>query len=271
LDGCDGDVLALHSAKVTLNTLLRFSKALFGPKILKRLGSGDGKQGSGDSPYPSPFANPFKQVSYEKASPKKYSATFDVKKLFAAAEAQLPAEELKVFLLAVCCGLRRHEIDYLEWPSFDWERHMLIIRETKWFKAKTDDSSAEVPIDAALSARFYGFYENHLAAMVAIKNPKRLNDFVIQAAGFAKPRLDKAYIRYRCNVQFERLTAWLRAHGVKGPRPLHTLRKEAGSIVNASQGIHVASRFLRHSNVAITSAVYADSRSMQPIRLADLV
>jgi integrase len=255
LEEHDGDVITQHSAKVSVNTILRCCKSLFGARNLKRLGL--------------EVANPFKEVAYEKAPPRKYSPSFDVKKVFAAAEAGLHGDELKVFLLAVCMGLRRHEIDHLEWPSFDWERHVLVIRETKYFKAKTDDSHGIVPVDPELMARFYGFYENHLALM-ATRKPLRQNDFVVQAAGYAKPRLDKTYVRYRCNIIFERLAKWLRKHGVKTARPLHTLRKEAGSLVNASQGIHAASRFLRHSNVMITAAVYADSRGMQPIRLSDL-
>ena len=115
-------------------------KSLFGARNLKRLGL--------------EVQNPFKEVAYEKAAPKKYSPTFDVKKVFAAAESELHGDEKKVFLLAVCCGLRRHEIDHLEWPSFDWERHVLVIRETKYFRAKTDDSHGMVPMDQELMARY---------------------------------------------------------------------------------------------------------------------
>src|SRR5262249_9675363 len=150
---CDG--LSQHCGKVSVNTILRCCKSLFGARNLKRLGL--------------EVPNPFKEVAYERAPAKKYAPAFEVKKVFAAAESELHGDEKKVFLLAVCCGLRRHEIDHLEWPSFDWERHVLVIRETKYFKAKTDDSHGEVPMDQELMARFYAFYENHLALMATRK------------------------------------------------------------------------------------------------------
>ena len=34
---------------------------------------------------------------------------------------------------------------------------------------------------------------------------------------------------------------------LKGGKPLHTLRKEAGSIIATKAGIHAASQFLRHA------------------------
>ena len=36
------------------------------------------------------------------------------------------------------------------------------------------------------------------------------------------------------------MTAWLRAQGVEGDRPLHTLRKEFGSIICAAADIHTS-------------------------------
>jgi integrase len=254
LEAAAGDVMSQHSAKVSLNTLLRFSKALFSPKVLKKLGIA--------------VANPFKEIGYEKAQPKKYAPTFDVRALFKIAEAELEGEELKVFLLAVCCGMRRHEIDYAVWGWFDWNRNVIAITETKYFQAKTEDSHGVVPVDPELMKRFYGFYEQHVTAMAAKKEEKR-NDFVIQSV-FAKPRIDKGYIRYRCDFAFQKLTAWLRAHGVVGPRPLHTLRKESISIVNQAHGIFVASRFARHSSIAITAAVYSDNRGLAGVRLSEL-
>jgi hypothetical protein len=45
---------------------------------------------------------------------------------------------------------------------------------------------------------------------------------------------------------------------VEGAKPLHTFRKEAGSIIATKAGIHAASRFLRHSDIQVTSMHYAD-------------
>jgi hypothetical protein len=54
--------------------------------------------------------------------------------------------------------------------------------------------------------------------------------------------------------------AWLRAHGVESSKPIHTLRKEIGSVIASEHGIFEASRYLRHSDIRITSAIYADKK-----------
>lgn len=72
---------------------------------------------------------------------------------------------------------------------------------------------------------------------------------------------------YRAKETFDRLTDWLRRHGVRDKKPLHALRKEAGSLVNAAGGIHAASRFLRHGDIAVTAAHYADGRHRVVVNL----
>jgi hypothetical protein len=49
--------------------------------------------------------------------------------------------------------------------------------------------------------------------------------------------LNVGYAHYRCQEILERLTAWLLKHGVKGNKPIHLLRKEFGSQVNALHGL----------------------------------
>jgi hypothetical protein len=51
---------------------------------------------------------------------------------------------------------------------------------------------------------------------------------------------------------------WLRSQGVTDARPLHTMRKEIGSIVATEHGLFAAQRYLRHSTPTITAAIYAD-------------
>jgi integrase len=67
--------------------------------------------------------------------------------------------------------------------------------------------------------------------------------------------------RYRTrNAVFERVNEWLRLQGVDTMKPLHTMRKEIGSIIASENGIFEASRYLRHSDIRITSAIYADKK-----------
>jgi hypothetical protein len=47
---------------------------------------------------------------------------------------------------------------------------------------------------------------------------------------------------------------------VRAPKPIHELRKEIGSIIASEEGIFAASRYLRHSDIRITSAIYADQK-----------
>ena len=77
--------------------------------------------------------------------------------------------------------------------------------------------------------------------------------------------------RYRCQNVFDRLIRWLRDdHGVEGRSPLHTLRKEAGSIVATKAGIYAASRFLRHADLQVTAMHYADHKERVTVDMSAL-
>jgi hypothetical protein len=43
-------------------------------------------------------------------------------------------------------------------------------------------------------------------------------------------------------------------------KPLHTMRKEFGSIVTEKMGIYAASRALRHSDIQVTALHYVDKK-----------
>jgi len=49
-------------------------------------------------------------------------------------------EAYKAFLLAVGAGLRKKEIDLLEWSSFRWEENVIRIEATRYFHPKSEDS-----------------------------------------------------------------------------------------------------------------------------------
>src|SRR6516165_9955739 len=135
-------------------------------------------------------------------------------------------------------GLRRKEIDLLEWDSFLWDRGVIRVQATQHFDAKTEDSLGDVVVDDELLEVFRGYRARATSA------------FVIESAD--QPKF-VSYSHYRCQEVFDRLIAWLRKKGVKGNKPLHTLRKEFGSQVCAVHGVHAASRQLRHADIAITN------------------
>ncbi len=144
-------------------------------------------------------------------------------------------------------GLRRKEIDLLEWPSFKWETVVIRIEPTHHFHPKSEDSIGDVPVDKELMEIFRGY------------RARAKSDFVIESA--REPKAGLIYDYYRCQEDFEKLAKWLRKKGVKVSKPLHTLRKEYGSQINAIHGIHAASRALRHADIGVTNEYYTDSRA----------
>lgn len=109
LSKAESDPLSQRQAKVSVNSFLRQARSLFSPKLIRHL--------SVELPSPLPLAG----VEFEPRQSLKYHSGFDVMALIGKARDTLSATEpelFKIFLLAVMVGLRRREIDLLEWPSF---------------------------------------------------------------------------------------------------------------------------------------------------------
>jgi integrase len=211
---------------------------LFAPSLTKHLDKVS---------LPNPL--PFDGVEFYKRASMRYQGRFDVFGLIEAAKnelAQVAPEQFKVFLLAVMAGLRRREIDTLEWSAFRWERGAIRIEPTKWFHPKSEDSIGDVEIDPELMEVFREYHA------------KAKGCFVIESK--VKPRPDEKGGHYRCTSIFENLIAWLKANGVTTKTPLHTLRKEFGSRVAAEHGIYAASRLLRHADITTTARYYLDKK-----------
>jgi integrase len=243
------DPLSQRQAKVSVNSFLRRARSLFSEKITHHLRV--------ELPDPLPFSD----VSFEPRQSLKYRSSVDVQKLITAARAELhdaDPECFKIFLLAVMVGLRRREIDLLEWDSFRWDTATIRIAPTEYFLPKTEDSIGDVPVDPELMEVFRAY-----------RARRPWDRFVIMAPGVPKPRV--TYIHYRCQKHFERLTAWLRQKGIKENKPIHVLRKEFGSQINAVHGIHAASRALRHADIGITNQFYADSQARVRLGLGHLL
>jgi integrase len=187
----------------------------------------------------------------------RYQSSLDVEQLIRSAQDELPQEQLKIFLLALMAGLRRNEIDKLEWLSFGWTQRVIRIEATKFLQPKTEESIGDVDVDPELIELFRGFKEC------------AKSNFVIESD--VSPRMEATYSHYRCERDFTALTTWLRAHGVSKTRPLHALRKEYGSQVCAKHGIYAASHALRHADIAVTSAHYVDKRKRSTVGFGHLL
>jgi len=229
-----------RSRMTSCNSTIRQARSLFAAKVLKFLP---------ELRLPTP--PPFLSVEFFPKQSAKYFSRIDPKALLQAAHSELAVTDGAAFLamlLALSAGLRRGEIDSLAWHQVDFDRELIRIESTETASLKTRDSRDEVPIDSNVVSLLRGF------------RAKTTGAFVIEAEGEGSgPR--KWGHHYRADVVFDRLTAWLRAHGVNARKPLHELRKELGALVTAEHGIYAASRVLRHSNVATTAGHYSDLKS----------
>ena len=248
LERAKKDPVSQRAARVSVSFYLRNARSLFSAKIRAHI----------ELVLPDPL--PFSGVQIERPS-NKYFATFNLEELVQAAcddLANTDQEAFKVLLLSGMAGLRRKEIDLLPWSAFRWSENVIRVEHTAHFTPKTHDSAADVAVDPELMTMFRGY---------RARAPKA--EFVI--ASNDAPRADILYSYYRCEKVFERLTNWLRGHGIKAVRPIHELRKAFGSVICEKAGIHQASRSLRHSDIKITASTYVDSKSRSAIGLGHLL
>jgi integrase len=236
-----GSVNALkeRSARVSANSLIGRARSLFGAEVISRV------RDVVEIPSPAPFAG----IKVQKVRVARYRSSFDIVSLLEAARQELATEkpeEFKVLLLAAMAGLRRNEIDKLEWDAFHFEEGVIRIQATEHFRPKSRESENDVMIDAELVALFRGFYA------------QRKGDFVIE--GESKPDPLAPFGHYRCVTVFKALLGWLRGHGVNSSKPLHALRKEFGSWVNEHFGLYAASAQLRHADIKTTSLHYIEAK-----------
>lgn len=240
LRNSEGDPLAKRRAIVTVNSLIRNAKSLFGKKVLPFVE----QKLSLSRPLP------FDGVMLEKGPSLRYVSKIDAYAILATARDELAnsdPEAFKALILALVCGLRRSEIDHLLWRNFNFARRVLMIENSEYHQLKSEDSAGEIDLDADTCALFQGFRAQSPSDRFVIKSPN-------------PPQSEKQSRSYRCNVVFQRANAWLRSQGVENIKPLHTMRKEIGSIIASEHGIFEASRYLRHSDIRITSAFYADKK-----------
>ena len=238
----DGDPKQKRSTIVTVNTAMRGAKSLYGRKVLPFL------KERMNLPDPMPFDG----VPFEQMPSLRYQSKIDASKLLMAAPQELAdskPEQFKILLLALICGLRKGEIDGLLWEAFDFERGILRIEHTHAHELKSEDSAGEIDLDEETAEIFKGFWS------------VRRSPFVIESPNSRTARERKSR-SYRCGWSFDELNKWLRKHGVQSKHPLHELRKEVGSIIANEKGIFEASRYLRHSDIRITSQFYTDKKKV---------
>ena len=189
------DPVKQRSARISVNMFLREARSLFSPRYIEGL----------DAivlPNPLPFAG----VKLENRVSVHYQSTFDVLALVRAAGEELAAtrpEEFKALVLAVMAGLRRNEIDKLEWGHFNWAAGTINVAPTEFLHVKSETSARTVWLPPEMLEAFRGYWA------------RASGRFVIES--IVKPITNREH--YRCAGVFDRLIAWLRAHGVTGQKP----------------------------------------------------
>src|SRR5262249_34843568 len=106
------DPVRQRSARVSVNSFLREARALFSDHYTQELDT-----------VVLPDPRPFSGLKLEKRSMPRYQSGFDLLALIKSACLELAdsePEQFKVFVLAVMAGLRRGEIDKLQWSQFNW-------------------------------------------------------------------------------------------------------------------------------------------------------
>jgi len=236
------DELARRRLVTNVNSYLRRARALFSKrKVLDKLRS-----------VQLPAILPFDGVQLEpRTDTKFYGAGAEPVALLRAAIDELGddrVEELKAFLLGINLGLRRKEIDLLEWQSFDFVAGTVRILPTRWYALKTNESAAELPVEPEILELFRGW------------RARATGQFVIESARAPAPARSVDYEYYRCEPTFKAVVEWLRSKGIRGNKPLHALRKLYGSALADLHGLAVASSGLRHADLRTTAGFYVDRR-----------
>jgi integrase len=252
-----------NAARVSAASIIRNSKSLFSKKYLPLI----------KLPLPSPL--PFDGITLGKLPRNRYHSTINPVLLVNLAAQDLrdgvkqerparrnlpvpmdPQEVYKVFLLAIGAGLRRGEIDKLTWGQFDWTAGTIRMEVNEYGGLKTESSAEVIDIGPQLAS----YFKDQFA--------KSKSDYVIGSAPVeGEP---EHWESYRCEKHFRDLIAWLKSKGVTSRNPIHTLRKEFGSLINKQFGIFAASAALRHSKISITRDIYVDKKERIALDFAQL-
>lgn len=248
-------------ASVTIRSILLSSKALFTSNIRKHL----------TLRLPAPL--PFEGVSLPEAGKSRYKSEIDPGLVLTAAKRELadgiqdedqpanPRPELfKILLLALGAGLRRDEIDKLQWNQIRWDRNAIRVETTEHGSTKSAESEADVDVDPGLLEILKTY----------MPNPGKGSPFVIESPVQPRPQSVKNH-HYRCNRSFKDLVTWLRGKGIKSRNALHALRKEFGSQICAQAGIFAASTALRHSSINLTREYYIDKKQPAVFQVSKLL
>jgi integrase len=243
------DPLRRRSAQISAASFLRRARSLFAPRLIQGLES-----------VRLPVPLPFSGIKLERRKAPRYQSTFNVAQLVEAAKDELAEpepEQFKIFVLAIMAGLRRNEIDKAEWSWFNWDAGQIQVTATRYFRTKSEESARSVWLPPEALEIFRGY------------RARATGSFVIESA--CQPITDKFYDTYRAGEAISGLIGWLRSKGVNGTKPLHTLRKEYGSLICSGFGLFAAKQMLGHADITTTAEHYLETKDKPMIGLGALL
>ena len=249
-DRSKSDEMKARAARNSVNTMLRMGKSLFAKRLLRFIAS--------QVELPSPL--PFDGVELFPRQSMRYTSTLNVESILRSASEELASndsEAFKAFLVCLFGGLRRNEADKLRWSSIDLKLGVVRVESQTDFAPKAETSLSDIPIDPEVCA---------ILQTIRATEPKAVYLLAGEAA-----KANATWASYRAAATFQRLASWLRANGVPTRCPLHTLRKEAGSLVCQKAGLFAASRFLRHADIAVTAQHYTAQKERVTVGLGALL
>lgn len=217
---CGGDFKKIGGTSTTLNFYLRAARSVFSVKLLPHYS---------DLNLPDPL--PFRGIPPLPEPSHRYHSKINVEGLIQEAKLSLYPNDKDAwiaFLLSFGVGLRREEMDKLMIEQVKLDQGRVWIHTTEFFSPKAKNSEAYVDFSPSIG----GYLREYLES--------------IGKRRFVLPGNDTGKGLRSLKV-FENLMKWLRANGVVEQKPIHTLRKEAGSLVFQNGGsIERAAQFLRN-------------------------
>ncbi len=180
-----------------------------------------------------------------------YVSHIDVSVILKAAKSELweqPLERDRAayigFLLCLGCGMRRKEADCLTWDAVDENKLVIRLRPTDHYALKSAAAARDIVLD------------QKAASILRQWRGAQQSEFVLPGRK-PKPQATNPY--YRANAAWKSLISFLRRKGVSESKPIHVLRKEAGTQILKRGGSLVdVQRFLGHSDATLASRIYLD-------------
>ena len=219
---CGTDHVKRGQTSTTLNSYMRSARSIFATKLLPQYHG---------LALPEPL--PFRGIQALPEPSHRYHSKIDIGPFIEMAKAELyptNKDAFIAFLLCIAAALRREEADKLMWDQVDFKNRRIWIRTTKFFRPKAKNSDDCIDLTEGVAAYLQEYHD-------AGENGER--PFVLPGREVTG--------KLRCLKVFRSLYKWIRSKGVDDQKPVHTLRKEAGSLVFQKTGsIDRAANFLRN-------------------------